>query len=35
MSGVSADYEIEVRMLESNPTGLDRADIERVVGKSV
>ena len=32
VAGLSADYEIEVRMLENNPAGLDRADIERVVG---
>ena len=32
MAGLSADYEIEVRMLENNPTGLDRAEIETVVG---
>ena len=30
--GLSAYYEIEVRMLENNPTGLERAEIERVVG---
>ena len=28
---LSADYEIEVRMPENNPTGLKRAEIERVV----
>ena len=32
VAGLSADYEIEVQMLESNPTGLERAEIERVVG---
>ena len=32
-SGLSADYEIEVHMLKNNPTGLERAGIERVVGK--
>ena len=30
--GLSADYQIEVRMLENSPRGLERADIERVVG---
>ena len=29
---LSADYDIEVQMLENNPSGLDRAEIERVVG---
>ena len=29
---LSADYGIEVRLLENNPTGLERAEIERVVG---
>ena len=29
---LSADYQIEVCMLENDPTGLDRAEIERVVG---
>ena len=28
----SADYENEVRMLKSNPPGLERAEIESVVG---
>ena len=32
MSGMSADFEMECHMLENNPTGLNRADIERVVG---
>ena len=32
VAGLSADYEIEVRMLDNNPAGLERADIERVVG---
>ena len=32
VAGLSADYEIEVRMLENNPTDLDRAEIECVVG---
>ena len=31
VAGLSADYEIELRMLENNPTGLERAEIERVV----
>ena len=29
---LSVDYEIEVRMLENNPTGLERAEIEGIVG---
>ena len=28
----SADYAIKVRMLENNPAGLERAEIERIVG---
>ena len=32
VSGLSADFEMECRMLENNPTGLNRAEIERVVG---
>ena len=32
VSGLSADFEMECRMLESNPAGLNRAEIERVVG---
>ena len=32
VAGLPADYGIEVRMLESNSAGLDRAEIERVVG---
>ena len=31
VGGMFADYEIEVRMLENNPTGLERANTERVV----
>ena len=31
VAGLSADYGIEVRMLENNPAGLERADIERMV----
>ena len=31
MAGLSADYEIECRMLESKPTGLERAEIKCVV----
>ena len=30
--GLSADYEIEYHMLENNPTALERAEIEYVVG---
>ena len=30
--GLSADFEMECRMLENNPAGLNRAEIERVVG---
>ena len=32
VSGLSADFEMECRMLENNPTGLNRAETERVVG---
>ena len=32
VSGLSADFEMECRMLENNPTGLNTAEIERVVG---
>ena len=32
VSGLSADFEIECRMLENNPDGLNRGEIERVVG---
>ena len=32
VAGLSADYEIECLMLENNPTGLERAKMERVVG---
>ena len=32
VAGLSADYEIEVRMLEKNSAGFDRAEIEGVVG---
>ena len=32
VSGLSADFEMECRMLENNPGGLNRAEIERVVG---
>ena len=31
VAGLSADYEIEVRILENNPRGLERAEIEHVV----
>ena len=32
VSGMSADFEMECRMLENNPAGLNRAEIERVIG---
>ena len=32
VAGLSADYEIEVEMLENNPEDLERAEIKRVVG---
>ena len=32
VSGLSAGFEMECRMLENNPAGLNRAGIERVVG---
>ena len=32
VSGMSADFVTECRMLENNPPGLNRAEIERVVG---
>ena len=32
VAGLSADYQIEVCMLEKSPTGLERAEVERVVG---
>ena len=32
VSGLSADSEMECRMLENNPAGLNRAETERVVG---
>ena len=32
VSGLSADFETECRMLENNPAGLNRTEIERVVG---
>ena len=32
VSGLSADFEIEYRILENNPVGLNRAEIGRVVG---
>ena len=32
VSGLSADFEMEYRFLENNPAGLNRAEIERVVG---
>ena len=30
--GLSADYEVEVRMLKNNPTCCDKTEIERIVG---
>ena len=32
VSGLSADFEMECQILENNPAGLNRAEIERVVG---
>ena len=32
VSGLSADFEMECRMLDNNPAGLNRAEIARVVG---
>ena len=32
VSGLSADFEMECRILENNPAGLNRAEVERVVG---
>ena len=32
VSGLSSDFEMECRMLENNPAGLNRAEIDRVVG---
>ena len=32
VSGLSADFEMECRIRENNPAGLNRAEIERVVG---
>ena len=32
VGGLSADYEIEGRMLENNPANLNKIEIERVVG---
>ena len=32
VSGLSADFEMQCRILENNPAGLNRAEIERVVG---
>ena len=32
VSDLSADFEMECRILENNPAGLNRAEIERVVG---
>ena len=35
VSGLSADFEMECRISENNPAGLNRAEIERVVGNVV
>ena len=32
VSGLSANFEMECRILENNPAGLNRAEVERVVG---
>ena len=32
VSDLSADFDMECRILENNPAGLNRAEIERVVG---
>ena len=32
VSGLSADFEMECRMLENNPSGLNKAEIECIVG---
>ena len=32
VAGLSADYEIECRMLENSPADLERAEIERDIG---
>ena len=32
VAGLSVNYEIEIRMLENNPAGLNMTKIERVVG---
>ena len=32
LADLSADFEMECRMLENNPAGLNRAEVERVVG---
>ena len=32
VAGLSADYEMECRMLENNPDGLNRSEIKRVIG---
>ena len=31
VAGLYADYEIEARMLENDPAGLKRADIEHII----
>ena len=32
VAGLSSDYEMECRMLENNPQGLNRSEVERVIG---
>ena len=32
VGALSADYEVEVRMLENTPASLDRVEIESIVG---
>ena len=32
VAGLSTDYEIECWMLNNNPIGLERAEIERAIG---
>ena len=31
VAGISANYKIECRMLNDNPTGLERAEIKRII----
>ena len=35
VSGLSASFEMECRMLENNPAGLNRAEVECVVGNQL